>query len=171
MNKKYHCKYIYVFIIYYYFPKMIINVIQKNMKILFWLLYFDYLVIYLSNKQYILYMMNCFKLYLKFFLWKFVSIVSKKKRKFVSININCQYVTLKQLILQKGLYNLNVVIHLKESSMQSASMQPYIQAQHMHIHHTLSDLISVHICSTTRLSAEESQLHSDIKGILAAETS
>lgn len=89
MNKKYHCKYIYVFIIYYYFPKMIINVIQKNMKILFWLLYFDYLVIYLSNKQYILYMMNCFKLYLKFFLWKFVSIVSKKKRKFVSININC----------------------------------------------------------------------------------
>lgn len=73
--------------------------------------------------------------------------------------------------MQKGLYNLNVVIHLKESSMQSASMQPYIQAQHMHIHHTLSDLISVHICSTTRLSAEESQLHSDIKGILAAETS
>lgn len=155
MNKKYHCKYIYVFIIYYYFPKMIINVIQKNMKILFWLLYFDYLVIYLSNKQYILYMMNCFKLYLKFFLWKFVS-----------IKINCQYVTLKQLILQKGLYNLNVVIHLKESS-----MQPYIQAQHMHIHHILSDLSSVHICSTTRLSAEESQLHADIKGILAAKTS
>lgn len=30
MNKKYHCKYICVFIIYYYFPKMIINVIQKK---------------------------------------------------------------------------------------------------------------------------------------------
>lgn len=86
MNKKYHCKYIYVIIIYYYFPKMIINVIQKNMKILFWLLYFDYLVIYLSNKQYILIVLNFI---LNSSCGNLLVLFQKKKRKFVSIKINC----------------------------------------------------------------------------------